>query len=203
MRVFRLDLVLFLVAGEPPHKASVGISNRFHRYAMTVLELVPYSRLVASSWELSRRGASYTYQTLKELSHVAPECSYLFIAGSDALREIHLWKDYDKLLREQSFVFIQRCGAGVDLARLELPQAYRAHISLISPSDKPKVIPGKSFLLDIKAPAISASTIRQLIAAGKRPPSDQLSPRVYGYIKKHRLYDNQESTEKSLCCDSR
>ena len=123
---FGLDQVWFMVANLPPHKRKDALTSSFHRFAMTVLGIQADSEFLASDWELKRPGPSYTVETLERLAADFPSHEFCFLAGSDSLRELHLWKDYDKLLQGHCFVFVQRPGAEVNLD--ELPGAGWLHL---------------------------------------------------------------------------
>lgn len=192
LKTFRLDQILFMISHLPPHKGRGETTSAYHRHAMVVLELLEEDRLFASQWELQRSSFSYTIDTLRNLSRYYPEHRHCFIAGSDALQEIHLWKEYDKLLSEHSFIFVQRPGAEVDVHGLKIPASLRKTVSVVRKGDQPTIEAGRSFLISLNAPPISSTSIRQMIAAGKRLSTRFLSPAVFQYIQKYRLYEEDE-----------
>lgn len=197
--IFALDQVLFMVSNLPPHKEKVRTTSSFHRYAMVVLELLYEERLCASLLELEQGGPSYTVNTLERLRNHHPENHSCFIAGSDSLREIHLWKDYATLLSEHCFVFVQRTRSETDLGQLTIDETVRRSIKVVSASDKPIIQTGQSFLINIDAPPISSTDIRRAIAAGLPPDPGSISAAVLQYIRDYRLYErNQSRSVESL-----
>lgn len=68
-----------------------------HRLAMTQLlaELDP--RLSVNTIELERNQASFTIDTLIQLKQQKPEQALVFIIGSDSLRNIHKWHQWQRL----------------------------------------------------------------------------------------------------------
>ena len=199
LKIFGLNQILFMVSDLPHHKGKQQITSPFHRYAMVVLALFEEENLYASQWELDRKRLSYTIATLEFFTSRYPQHQYCFVAGSDSLKEIHLWKDYGTLLKEHCFVFVQRPGATVDLDKVDIPASSRRKIQIICEQDKPIIRPGQSFLISLNAPPISASSIRKTIASGQQPSSDLISPSVLRYINKHRLYEeNQDRLKEGL-----
>ncbi|HXK58640.1 MAG TPA: nicotinate (nicotinamide) nucleotide adenylyltransferase [Acidobacteriota bacterium] len=202
LEIFDLDEVWFMVANVPPHKEKKTLAGPYHRYAMTVLALKEEPRLVACTWELERKTPSFTIETLDSLVRERPADRFCFIAGSDSLRDLHSWKDYDKLLLEHCCVFIQRSGSHVDIAELALPEALKEVIQPIYSDTRCEIQPGHSFLINLNPPAISSTEIRETIAEGGTPSPDSLSPAVLAYIRKYRLYEknpkNPNNPQESL-----
>ena len=186
--ILDLDRVLFMVAKQPPHKGSRCVSQLSHRYAMVVLALLDERDFLASSMELLRKGPSYTIETLQQLRDDYPGDQFCFIGGSDSLKELHLWKDCDKLLWEHCLVFVQRPGAEVSLDGLEIaPESGRRAIA-VSEGDSPHIIPGRTYLVSLNAPPVSSTEIRRLVASGGRPSHEHVPERVLDYIEKYQLY---------------
>lgn len=197
--VFGLDRVIFMVSQYPPHKKAREISSSFHRYAMVALELMGTEKFYASQFELFGNKPSYTVETLKEFSRRFPDQQSCFIAGTDSLAEINLWYEYDKLFLRHCMVFVQRPGAEVDLGSLEISANLKDLIQVVKPGDAPDIQEGRSFILSLNALHISSTDIRRMIASGECPSSDYLSPSVYKYIRKYRLYEqNQDVAQESL-----
>ena len=187
-RTFDLSRVDLMVSRVPPHKETREITGSFDRHSMLELELREEDALVPSHWELDQPGPSYTIKTLDHFKSTDPENDYCFLAGSDALQELHLWKDYDRLLEEHCLIFVQRPGFTVDLTQLQILSSLRQRIRSVSEGDRPDIRVGVSFLISLKAPSVSASSIRQMLASGGTPAPDILSPAVMRYITEHRLY---------------
>ena len=194
-----LERVLFMVARCPPHRNKTPISSPFHRYAMCAMGLSTSSHLLASTWELRQPGPCFTVQTMQSFTQRYPHHQFCFLAGSDSLRELHSWKNYDKLLAEHCLTFVQRPGAETDQKELLLPAVLKKRIRSLAEEEKLDVRPGRSYLVQLEAPNVSSSGIRQSIYSGKRPPEQWLAPDVYRYIRKHHLYEpNQEHIADGL-----
>jgi len=197
--VLELDRVLFMVSYLPPHKGKQKITSPFHRYAMVALDLLEEENLYPSLWELDRRKSSYTIETLQYFTSHYPQHQYCFIAGSDSLKDIHLWKDYGTLLKEHCFVFVQRPGAQVNPEELKISDSLRQKVHIVCEQDQPIIRSGQSFLMTLDALDISARSLRKLIASGIRPSAKLISPSVLQYVKKHRVYEeNQDPSKEGL-----
>ena len=189
LEAFDLNRVDLMVSGIPPHKEPEEISSSCHRYAMLELALSTQHSLFPSRWELDQPAPCYTIKTLDHFKSTYPENQYCFVAGSDALQELHLWKGYDRLLKEHCLIFVQRPGFTVDPTRLHLPETIRQRIQSVGEGERPEIRAGVSFLTPLKPPAISASSIRSMLASGKEPTPEFLSPEVLNYITGHQLYE--------------
>jgi len=188
-QAFDLDKVVFMVSKYPPHKRGKDISSAFHRYAMTILELMNEDSFHASTFELSKNRSSYTIDTMEELSTCYPDDQFCFIAGTDSLQELSMWYEYAKLLRRHCLVFVQRPGAEVVLDRLKIPLDLKNSIREVETGTDLEIRAGRSYCMSLRAPSVSSTEIRQSIASGRSPSHELISPAVYQYIRKYRLYE--------------
>ena len=186
-RLLSLDRVLLMVSRLPPHKRRNGMAARHHRHAMVALETLEEPGLYASDFELRRRGPSYTVRTMALLRESYPRHRFCFIGGTDSLKDIHIWKDHDVLLRDNCCVFVQRVGARVETA--DFPEIHLEEVTARG-STSPEIRPGRSFLLDVQADDLSSSQVRESLAGRGRPLSGQVSPTVLQYIRKYHLYED-------------
>jgi cytidyltransferase-like protein len=86
-----LDCVLFVPAGDPPHKPLRPVSPAAHRLRMLELAIGHKSEFAVSLVDLDRSGPSYTADALRLLrAEWGPEPEFFFIEGSDSLAEIEL-----------------------------------------------------------------------------------------------------------------
>lgn len=199
--VFGLEAVWLMISNRPPHKTSRPLTGAFHRYAMATLATADESSIRPCSWELERPAPTYTVEVLAHFDQLFPETTFCFIAGSDSLKDIHLWREYAKLLRENCFVFVQRPGETVDIGSLGIAEGLKDLVSAARPKDAPQLQRGRSFLIDLGAPNISSTRLRRRIASGSLPPASEVPLPVLNYIAKYRLYErNRESAGESLRC---
>lgn len=105
-----LDKVLFVVAGNPPHKKAGEITPAEHRFAMTKLALEQYPCLEASDLELRRQEVCYTYDTVLLIEKQYPEAELTFLLGSDMLRLLPGWRNGEELIKRLHFAVMSRPG---------------------------------------------------------------------------------------------
>ena len=170
----RLDKVLFVPAGEPPHKIPGGSSPAAHRVRMVEMAIASNPHFAVSLVDVNRGGKSYTVDTLKILrEQVGAGVDLFFIVGMDSLAELTNWKD----------------PAGV-IAQCRLAVVNRPPYPQADLSSMEKELPGISRRVEmVNMPGIdiSASELRRRVAAG-RPIRYQVPDPVEQYIREKGLY---------------
>jgi nicotinate-nucleotide adenylyltransferase len=168
-RVLKLDEIIFLPAGQPPHKRSV--SNQEQRYDMTLLATAEIPYFSVSRMEIDREKPSHTIDTLKEFQALMKnKAEFWFITGLDAMLKISTWKEYMKLPQLCQLVTVTRPGYSPK-SLYELPAEIREAIVFI----------------EIPRFSLSSTNIRERISEGKG--AKYLVPdAVESYIKKRKLY---------------
>ncbi|HHV62380.1 MAG TPA: nicotinate-nucleotide adenylyltransferase [Firmicutes bacterium] len=172
---FKLDVVVFVPSGRPPHKKGYEVSSPRDRYIMTSLAVATNPYFEVSSIEIEREGPSYTIDTVREFrAKYGEEARLFFITGADATLEILTWKDANELLRLCSFIAATRPGYG--LSRI---QAGVRELQSRSPN--------RVYTLEVPALAISSTDIRRRVRED-RPIRYLLPESVENYIMKMGLY---------------
>jgi len=106
---YGLDKVIFIPAGNPPHKQGQKITPAVHRYVMTVMATSSNPHFFVSSLEQEQEGLSYTVDTVRSLSvQYGAKAELYFIAGADMLKDLDEWKDIEYLLTLCRFVVVAR-----------------------------------------------------------------------------------------------
>ena len=83
---FALDQVLFMPAGNPPHKRHrEGRASDDQRVEMVRRAIDGNPHFSLSMEEMNAEGYSYTYLTLERLKEQNPDTEYFFIIGADSL----------------------------------------------------------------------------------------------------------------------
>ena len=155
---FELDRVLFIPAGNPPHKhADVSFE---HRYRMVELACAADPRFVASRLE-EGDAKSYSIHTIERVKAEGGEV--FFIIGADAFAELETWHRWQDVVRAVEFIVAARPGHQI----LSAPGA------------------GVHRLETMELP-VSSSEIRDALARGETPA--ELPEAVAGYIRGHGLY---------------
>ena len=105
-----LDQVLWIPAGQPPHKSLVGAAPLAVRLEMTRAAVKVDSRFEVSEIEVGRRGVSYTLDTVRALRKNYPGTILFLIIGTDQFREFGTWRNPEKLLELAELVVMDRGG---------------------------------------------------------------------------------------------
>ena len=116
----RLDKVLFLPAGTPPHKGERAISPAHHRLQMLQLAIAGRPQFGISHLDIERPGPCYTVETLQLLrAELGPAPRIFFIEGADSLADILTWYQPDRLLELAELAVVERPGVKIDRLALE------------------------------------------------------------------------------------
>ena len=105
-----LDQVLWTPAGQPPHKSSLSTAPLELRLEMAHAAIGADSRFKLSRIEAQRMGISYTVETAYALKGSCPKAKLFLIIGTDQFRQLHLWKDPERLLSLVELVVMDRGG---------------------------------------------------------------------------------------------
>jgi nicotinate-nucleotide adenylyltransferase len=155
---FRLDEVVFMPSGRPPHKKRV-LAPAELRYLMVAIATASHPRFSVSRLEIDRDGPGYTVDTLEYLAGtLAPDARLYFITGADAILDILTWKDPPGVLELCTLIAATR--PGFDLSRLS------AVLSALGPE---RVGPGADSrvqVMEVPGLDISSSMIRERLALG-------------------------------------
>jgi nicotinate-nucleotide adenylyltransferase len=158
----KLDRVLFIPNGIPPHKSRDGVAHYRHRYRMVELACLGEPRFVASRVEEGNH-RSYSIDTIERIRNERPEDELFFLIGADAFAEIESWRRWRDVLEAVEFIVVTRPGHDYDV-----PAGSRVH------------------RLETVALPVSSSEIRDALARGDNPP--ELPASVLNYIREHNLY---------------
>jgi nicotinate-nucleotide adenylyltransferase len=169
----RLDQVVFIPAGQPPHKQGKEITPSEHRVAMVQLAIASNPRFVLSRLDVDRAGPCYSVDTVELLKRdLEADSEVYFVLGLDSLAELPTWHNPARLIELCRLAVIQRPGFHVDLEQLEhiLP-GLRARLTLIGAPEM----------------GISSRDIQHRVRVGL-PIKYQLPEAVESYIYQHGLY---------------
>lgn len=169
----KLDKVIFLPNGTPPHKENNGITDAEHRYNMLVLATEDNPRFEVSDYELTRDGFCYTVDTMRYFRSAYPEDSFVFILGADSLDYLDRWYDGENLIKENSFLVAVR----------DFRQGYDIQANIRRIED----MGGKIELIQMPPLDISATYIRTTASQGYSV-AYLTTPEVEQYIRDKELY---------------
>ena len=97
-KILELDEVIFMPAGNPPHKKWKDITDEIIRYEMVKKAIEPYSFFSINNYEIEKKGLSFTYETLRYLHESFKEVELYFITGADCLINLNSWKNINEIL---------------------------------------------------------------------------------------------------------
>jgi nicotinate-nucleotide adenylyltransferase len=176
-----LERVLFIPAGEPPHKRDRPITPAVHRLAMVEAAIADNPGFATSRIEIDRAGPSYSVETLAALSTGTAQ-RLAFIVSAEAYADLPTWHQPERLLELATLVVAPRDG---------FPGADSASLGRAVPTIAARVV-----FLDGPRMRLSASEIRARAAAG-RSLRYLVPDAVAAYIGDHALYQDQRRTDRS------
>ena len=97
---FRLEKVLFMPSGNPPHKRNrQGRATDEERVEMVRRAITGNPHFELSLTEMHENGYTYTYHTLEMLKEKNPDTDYYFIIGADSLYDFDTWREPERICR--------------------------------------------------------------------------------------------------------
>ena len=98
----KLDLLLFVLTPDPPHKQGFQLTRLEDRVAMLSAAIADHEGFELSTVDIDRPGPHYTADTLKLLRQQYPDDILIYLMGGDSL--VGLPHDWDKQTE-----FIENC----------------------------------------------------------------------------------------------
>ena len=166
---FRLEKVLFVPARNQWRKQGRNLSHGDDRLAMVMAAIANNPDFAVSRVDLDREAATYTADTLQDLSG---EYDLYFVMGMDALLDLPHWREPGKIAALAWLVAAMRPGYVLDWAAIE-----RA-----VPNARARVLP-----LPVPEIGVSSTAVRQRMGEGKTIRY-WVPDAVADYITDHGLY---------------
>ena len=190
----KLDHVIFIPSGTPPHKSFPLMATPSHRFQMVEMAIEDHPLFRADSVELEREGFSYTIDTLKILSETSCKGDEIFfIIGEDTFLNLHTWKEPMEVLGEINFAVTMRGQFNAKEIILELKKKFndmklRFEVNFIS-DNRCKVLNSNYYIdfVPIRRIDISSSDIRANVM-NSRSIRYLLPHRVERFIIENKLY---------------
>ena len=175
----RVERVLFLPTGNPPHKKE-GLADKFDRLRMVELAVEHEAGMAVCREEIDRDGVIYTVDTLAALKRKMPDCTLTYLIGADTLRALGTWRRVETVIERCKFLVMMRDGeTREEVIRLAGLWTQRG---------------AQIDFLDARKMDISSTQIREQIQKGL--PFERLVPQaVADYIHEHGLYGAKTGTE--------
>lgn len=175
----RVERVLFLPTGNPPHKKE-GLADKFDRLRMVELAVEHEAGMAVCREEIDRDGVIYTVDTLAALKRKMPDCTLTYLIGADTLRALGTWRRVETVIERCKFLVMMREGETREEV-LRLAGLWTQRGAQID-------------FLDARKMDISSTQIREQIQKGL--PFERLVPQaVADYIHEHGLYGAKTGME--------
>jgi nicotinate-nucleotide adenylyltransferase len=166
-----LDTVLFVPAGQPPHKPAGSVTSVEHRLAMVELAIADNPAFELSRIEIERPGPSYTVDTVEALARDGDDL--VLILSAETVAELHSWHKPERLFEAAKMAVVPREG---------YPAPDPAWLAAAFPGRE-----GRVTYLEGPRLGLSSTAIRARVAAGRS--IRYLVPDMVGaYIADKQLY---------------
>jgi len=109
-----LDQVIFIPAGQPPHKGREKLSPARDRYQMVRLAVRGHRLFKVSDIEIRSKRASYTVNSLKALKSKYKTAGLFLLLGLDQAVLLSTWKEPEKLFELATVCVLSRPGFSRD-----------------------------------------------------------------------------------------
>ena len=175
----RVERVLFLPTGNPPHKKE-GLADKLDRLRMGELAVEHEAGMAVCREEIDRDGVIYTVDTLAALKRKMPDCTLTYLIGADTLRALGTWRRVETVIERCKFLVMMREGeTREEVIRLAGLWTQRG---------------AQIDFLDARKMDISSTQIREQIQKGL--PFERFVPQaVADYIHEHGLYGAKTGME--------
>ena len=156
------------VSNNPQKKHIEDISIRSHLLKTLIDDLdnpkILFNQTISSQWAV---------ESIKKCKEIYEFNNLDFVIGSDLIKDIFYWKDFDKIILEVSFFIILREGYPVESNTLKMLEIYRVKFKIST----------------IKTPNISSSKFRLNFNCSNLPSS------LIDIVKRNNLYESIKLVE--------
>ena len=156
------------VSNNPQKKHIEDISIRSHLLKTLIDDLdnpkILFNQKISSQWAV---------ESIKKCKEIYKFNNLDFVIGSDLIKDIFYWKNFDKIILEVSFFIILREGYPVESNTLKMLETYRVKFKIST----------------IKTPNISSSKFRLNFNCSNLPSS------LIDIVKKNNLYESTKLVE--------
>ena len=161
-------LTISYVSNNPNKRHKEDISIRSYLLKTLVENLddpkILFNQRVSSQWAV---------ESIKKCKKIYESNNLDFVIGSDLIKDIFYWKNFDKIIKEVSFFIISREGYPVELNTLKMLEMHKVKFKISK----------------IKIPNISSSKFRLNSNYSNLPTS------LVDIVKKNNLYESTKLVE--------
>ena len=187
---FRLDRVLFIPTGCPPHKTHDNLTDYAQRLAMVAVACAGEPHFIPSTIESPTIEGSprYSIDTVRALRRRLRQHDRLFfIVGADAFLDLPQWRQFRRLLDSVEFIVVSRPGFDVDSLRNVPPRDLLPARRLPQKDGTIRLRHGALHLLDNVDAPVASRDIRRAVHL-RKSITGLVPPLVEEYILKEGLY---------------
>ena len=156
------------VSNNPQKKHIEDISIRSHLLKTLINDLdnpkILFNQTISSPWAV---------ESIKKCKEIYKFKNLDFVIGSDLIKDIFYWKNFDKIILEVSFFIILREGYPIESNTLKMLETYKVKFKIST----------------IKTPNISSSKFRLNFNCSNLPSS------LMDIVKKNNLYESIKLVE--------
>lgn len=188
---FNLKKIIVVPSFQTPLSDISTKETAEHRLEMLKITLASYDFIEIDDQEIKRKGTSYSYRTVENISKKNSEADIFFILGLDQFEKFGEWKNFKRILQKVNLIVTSRPTFKFPKSKKDIPEKLKTLI-------KTKILQ-KIFLTTGKVihfhslndKNISSSLVRKKLK--KKESINLLVPKpIAKYIKKHRLYISSE-----------
>jgi nicotinate-nucleotide adenylyltransferase len=187
LEALALERVLFVPAGQPPHKPAGAVAPAADRHAMVKLATAGHPRFAVSDLELRRPGLSYTVDTLETLA--ASGDQLFLLIGSETFLDLLSWRAPRRIAELARLVVVPRTGSAFDPDSAAAQKVLREIGADGFTVAAGAAGTGRAVLIaHVASLPISASDLRRRAHEG-RSLAFRVPDAVMEYMRAHRLYE--------------
>lgn len=199
---FQIDHILLTPSFKNPLEKKGENSSPFHRLEMLRRVAKEYPFMEVDDQEILRKGTSYTYKTINELSKKRKNEKLFFIMGLDQFYIFDQWKNVESILQKASLIVTSRPGQFFPKSLSNFPESLKKYIHKRKPQEvQLKFLKGTSkkevfsniYFCSLKDMDISSSDIKERLKE-KKEISHLIPKEINNYIKENKLYMEQEES---------
>ncbi len=163
--------IIFIPSYISPHKEPINNISIEDRYNMTTLAIKDYSQFSIEDYEINKKSVSYTINTIEHIykTYEDIEDRLTLIIGSDLIADFDKWHKAKDIADKVDIIAISRTNADkiedINIEKYKMKLLYIDYMN------------------------ISSTIIRKKIYSNDDVAKNMLDKKVYDYIKKHNLYN--------------
>ncbi len=187
---FNLNKIKIVPAYQSPGKDLIAKPSSDERCKMAELCLTDLGdSFLLDTFEIDRKGVSYTIETLRHLKEEDPNSELFLIIGLDQFNSFDSWKEFEEIIKMSHIIVTSRPGYTFPLNKSDFPQGLQGFIEDFD-GYQSLLKSGKMIhFLRLKDIDVSSSEIRKKLQIGQAVDKF-LSLKVENFIKEQKLYES-------------